>query len=73
MIENVGISFYSILVVIFINKVVKEMRERVEEFVGDVVKVCIIFIFYLFGMRFLRMYGKEVGYNLNFIIYDIDD
>lgn len=73
MIENVGISPYSILAVTFTNKAAKEMRERVEELVGDVAKACTISTFHSFGMRLLRMYGKEVGYNSNFTIYDTDD
>ena len=73
MIENVGISPYSILAVTFTNKAAKEMRERVEELVGDIAKACIISTFHSFGMRLLRMYGKEVGYNSNFTIYDTDD
>lgn len=73
MIENVGISPYSILAVTFTNKAAKEMRERVEELVGDIAKACTISTFHSFGMRLLRMYGKEVGYNSNFTIYDTDD
>jgi len=73
MIENIGISPYSILAVTFTNKAAKEMRERVEELVGDIAKACTISTFHSFGMRLLRMYGKEVGYNSNFTIYDTDD
>lgn len=73
MVENIGISPYSILAVTFTNKAAKEMRERVEELVGDVAKACTISTFHSFGMRLLRMYGKEVGYNSNFTIYDTDD
>jgi len=73
MIENVGISPYSILAVTFTNKAAKEMRERVEDLVGDVAKACTISTFHSFGMRLLRMYAKEAGYNPNFTIYDTDD
>ena len=73
MIENVGISPYSILAVTFTNKAAKEMRERVEELVGDIAKACTISTFHSFGMRLLRMYAKEAGYNSNFTIYDTDD
>ena len=73
MIENVGISPYSILAVTFTNKAAKEMRERVEDLVGDVAKACTISTFHSFGMRLLRMYASEVGYNPNFTIYDTDD
>ena len=73
MIENVGISPYSILAVTFTNKAAKEMRERVEELVGDIAKACTISTFHSFGMRLLRMYANKVGYNPNFTIYDTDD
>ncbi|WP_147370243.1 UvrD-helicase domain-containing protein [Fusobacterium nucleatum] len=73
MIENVGISPYSILAVTFTNKAAKEMRERVEDLVGDIAKACTISTFHSFGMRLLRMYAKEAGYSPNFTIYDTDD
>ena len=73
MIQNVGVNPYSILAVTFTNKAAKEMRERVENLVGEVAKNCTVSTFQSFGVKLLRMYAKEIGYDSNFTIYDTDD
>lgn len=73
MIQNVGVNPYSILAVTFTNKAAKEMRERVENLVGEVAKNCTVSTFHSFGVKLLRMYAKEIGYDSNFTIYDTDD
>ena len=73
MIKEVGISPYKILAVTFTNKAAKEMKERVEDLVGEEAKRVMISTFHSFGLRLLRVYGDRLGYNSNFTIYDTDD
>ena len=73
MIQELGISPYSILAVTFTNKAAKEMKERVENLIGEDGKRAMISTFHSFGLRLLRVYSKIIGYDSNFTIYDTDD
>lgn len=73
MVKEVGVSPYKILAVTFTNKAAKEMKERVEDLVGEEAKRVMISTFHSFGLRLLRVYGDRLGYNSNFTIYDTDD
>lgn len=73
MVKEKEISPYKILAVTFTNKAAREMRERVETLIGEDSKRVMVSTFHAFGVRLLRMYGVELGYNSNFNIYDGDD
>ena len=73
MVKEKEISPYKILAVTFTNKAAREMRERVETLIGEDSKRVMVSTFHAFGVRLLRMYGAELGYNSNFNIYDGDD
>lgn len=73
MIQELGISPYKILAVTFTNKAAKEMKERVEDLIGEGGKRTMVSTFHSFGVRLLRTYGDRLGYGANFTIYDADD
>jgi len=68
-----GVPPYRILAVTFTNKAAREMRERVEALVGDAAKKMWIGTFHSLCARMLRMDGKHIGLDPNFIIYDDSD
>lgn len=73
MIENNGISPYSILALTFTNKASNEMRERITSLIGEEAKKCTISTFHAFGLRLLRVYYDYIGYEENITVYDTDD
>ncbi len=71
MIEQ-GISKYNILAVTFTNKAAGEMRERVEDLVGNIEGMWIT-TFHSMCLRMLKMDPTRIGYGKNFLIYDTTD
>jgi len=64
---------FKILALTFTNKAAKEMRERVEELVGEEVKRTYIGTFHSFCHELLRSYGEYIDLNSDFMIYDNHD
>jgi DNA helicase II / ATP-dependent DNA helicase PcrA len=68
-----GVPAYRIFAVTFTNKAAREMRERVEALVGAKTKDMWIGTFHSLCARMLRIDGKGIGIDPNFVIYDDSD
>ena len=64
---------HQILAVTFTNKAAREMRERVEAFVGANDSMPWMGTFHSIGAKILRMHAELVGLRPNFTILDTDD
>ena len=73
MVLECGISPYKILAVTFTNKAAKEMKERVENLIGEEGRKATVSTFHSFGIRVLRVYAETLNYDSNFTIFDVDD
>ena len=70
LIEN-GVKDYNILAITFTNKAAKEMKERVNNLVGNINSF--IGTFHSFGLRVIRENYMYMGLDKNFTIIDSDD
>ncbi len=73
LIKVVGINPRRIIAVTFTNKAAKEMVERLEKLVPGSIKQLIIGTFHSICARILRIDGKAIGIEPEFVIYDADD
>lgn len=72
MVMEKGIHPYNILAVTFTNKAAREMRERVEQIIGEGTRMWIL-TFHSTCLRILRKYAERAGYTNDFTIYDTAD
>ena len=69
-----GLAPWSILVLTFTNKAAKEMRERVQQLVGDSDAAALwMGTFHSVFARILRIECEQIGYSHDFTIYDAQD
>ena len=71
--QEKNVKPWSILAITFTNKAANEMKERVENLVGDVVKDMWIGTFHSICVRILRRYIDRIGFTSSFIIFDSSD
>src|SRR5579859_367228 len=70
-IEDQKVPATQILLLTFTNKTAKEMKERISQIVSDMPGFA--GTFHSFCVRLLRIDGKEIGIDSNFVIYDDSD
>jgi len=73
LIQDHGVSPFSILAITFTNKAASEMKERVGALVGGVVRDMWVSTFHSSCSRILRREAHRLGYRSSFSIYDQAD
>lgn len=73
LIQEKGVKPWNILAITFTNRAANEMKERVENLVGDVSKDMWIGTFHAICVRILRRYIDRIGFESSFVIFDTSD
>jgi DNA helicase-2/ATP-dependent DNA helicase PcrA len=73
LVESCGVSPNNVMAVTFTNKAAREMRERLEQLLGQTVEALTLGTFHAICARILRRDGKPIGLDSSFVIYDEED
>jgi len=73
LIKSCGVSPHNIMAVTFTNKAAREMKERLEQLLGQAVEALTLGTFHATCARILRREGKAIGLDSSFVIYDEED
>jgi len=73
LIKVCGIKPYNIMAVTFTNKAAQEMKERLEQLLGQTAETLTLGTFHAICARILRRDGQAIGLSPRFVIYDEDD
>jgi DNA helicase-2/ATP-dependent DNA helicase PcrA len=73
LVKHCGISPHHIMAVTFTNKAAREMRERLQQLLGQAVEALTLGTFHAICARILRREGNAIGLESSFVIYDEDD
>ncbi|KAA3617436.1 MAG: hypothetical protein D8M58_02325 [Calditrichaeota bacterium] len=73
LIQEKNVDPKNILAVTFTNKAAREMKERVEQILGENISGLWIGTFHSIAARIMRTEGESLGFTNNFTIYDVDD
>ncbi len=71
--QEKNVAPWNILAITFTNKAANEMKQRIENLVGDAVKDMWMGTFHSICVRILRRYIDRVGFDSSFIIFDTTD
>ena len=73
LIKSCGVSPHHIMAVTFTNKAAREMKERLEQLLGQAAEALTLGTFHAICARILRREGKAIELDSSFVIYDEDD
>lgn len=73
LLEEKDVKPWNILAITFTNKAANEMKERVENLVGEIAKDMWIGTFHSICVKILRRFIDRIGFDHSFVIFDTSD